>query len=560
MERARSGRCIASPSDIQGGEEHRRRTRYKIHYERGMFMNQELITMTEKWKALERKTDKQREKAENFYETKLMKLIEEEFVTNNSSKVYEKVEYLIMSVGTSYEPLVQDIQLLQPGRILFLYTEKTECILDKVVKYCGLDAVRYSKREVNGTDPLDIYREIKAAYLKWDRPDKMYIDFTGGTKSMSAAAAMAGAVISVQLIYIGSTQYLTDFRKPKPGSETLYFISNPMEIFGDLEIEKAFVLFDKYNYAGARKKLEELKESVPTPDIRQQLSFVYKLALAYEHWDALEFPEAYAAMCSLTHDLTRDSRLNRDFLMMDFLPALKKQEAILKQLDELSVILKKKMNMEVLKEKNYIVPLMFTMYVNAEIRGKQEKYDMAALLLYRLLEMIEQRRLAVYNLYASQMDYAEMVYNTERQPQFKGVSADERLRLLKETVGAIRKELFPGRKVSTYLPEQISLLDGFILLQALNDQISEVKEGRPLDKLKRIRSKVSLRNNSIFAHGFGPVSEADFVRFRSFVIDIFKEFCEIEDIDFHVYSREIEWLNPIHSKNYVRVEAMGTWQ
>lgn len=158
------------------------------------------VSMSEKWKALERKTDKQREKAENFYETKLMKLIEEEFVTNNSSKVYEKVEYLIMSVGTSYEPLVLDIQLLQPGRILFLYTEKTECILDKVVKYCGLDAVRYSKREVNGTDPLDIYREIKAAYLKWDRTDKMYIDFTGGTKSMSAAAAMAGAVISVQLI------------------------------------------------------------------------------------------------------------------------------------------------------------------------------------------------------------------------------------------------------------------------------------------------------------------------------------------------------------------------
>lgn len=31
MIKARSGRCIASPSDIQGGEEHRSRTRYKIH-------------------------------------------------------------------------------------------------------------------------------------------------------------------------------------------------------------------------------------------------------------------------------------------------------------------------------------------------------------------------------------------------------------------------------------------------------------------------------------------------------------------------------------------------
>lgn len=523
-------------------------------------MNQELITMTEKWKALERKTDKQRVKAEDFYETKLMKLIEEEFVTNNSSKVYEKVEYLIMSVGTSYEPLVLDIRLLQPGRVLFLYTEKTECILDKVVKHCGLDVMRYSKHEVNETDPLDIYREIKAAYLKWNRPEKMYIDFTGGTKSMSAAAAMAGAVINVQLVYIGSTQYLTDFRKPEPGSETLYFISNPMEVFGDLEIEKAFALFDKYNYAGARKKLEELKESVPTPDIRQQLSFVYKLALAYEHWDALEFPGAYEAMRSLTHELERDSRLNRDFLMMDFLPILKKQEAILKQLDELSGILKKKRNLEVLKEKNYIVPLMFTMYVNAEIRRKQEKYDMATLLLYRLLEMIEQRRLGMYNLYVSQMNYTEITYNTERQPQFKGVSRDERFRLLKETVTAIRRELFPGRKVSSYLPEQISLLDGFILLLALNDQITEVRSGRPIDKLKRIRSMVFLRNNSIFAHGLGPVSETDFMKFRSFVLDIFKEFCGIENIDFDTYSREIEWLNPIHSENYVRMEASEAWQ
>lgn len=523
-------------------------------------MNQELISMTEKWKSLERKTVKQREKAENFYETKLMKLIEEEFIANNGSKVYEKVEYLIMSVGTSYEPLVLDIQLMQPRRILFLYTEKTEYVLNKITKYCQLDAMRYSKKEVNETDPLDIYKEIKGAYLKWNRPDKMYIDFTGGTKSMSAAAAMAGAVINVQLIYIGTTQYLTDFRKPEPGTEELYYISNPMEIFGDLEIEKAFALFDKYNYAGARKKLKELKDSVPTPDIRQQLSFVYDLALAYEHWDALEFPDAYETMRTLTRDLDRDSRLNREFLMMDFLPILKKQEAILKQLNEMSGILKERRNMDILKEKDYIIPLMFTMYINAEIRKKQEKYDMATLLLYRLLEMIEQRRLSVYNLYVSQMNYAEIVYNVERQPGLKGTGADERFRILKETVVNIRKELFPGRKVSTYLPDQISLLDGFILLLALNDPITEVKSGRPIDKLRRIRSMVYLRNNSIFAHGLGPVSESDFQKFRAFVIDIFREFCVIEEIDFDSYSRDIEWLNPVRSKNYVRMEASESWQ
>lgn len=522
-------------------------------------MNQEPITMTEKWKGLERKTVRQREKAENFYETKLMKLIEEEFIANNSSKLYEKVDYLVMSVGTSYEPLVLDIQLLQPGRILFLHTEKTEYILDKIVKYCQLDAMRYSKREVNETDPLDIYREIKSAYLKWNRPDKLYIDFTGGTKSMSAAAAMAGAVINVQLIYIGTSQYLADFRKPEPGTECLYYISNPMEVFGDLEIEKAFALFDKYNYAGARKKLQELKESVPTPDIRQQLSFVYELALAYEHWDALEFAEAYQAMHTLTRELERDRRLNQNFLMMDFLPVLKKQEAILKQLNDLTALLKEKRNMDILQKKDYIVPLMFTMYINAEIRRKQQKYDMATLLLYRLLEMMEQRRLARYHLYVSQMNYMDIAYNLERQPELKGVGKEDTFKYLKDRVYAIKRELF-RRNVSAYLPEQISLLDGFILLLALNDEISEVRSGNPIDKLKRIRSMVFLRNNSIFAHGLGPVSERDFMKFRAFVLELFREFCVIEGIDFEDYAGNIEWLNPLHSPNYVRMEAVESCQ
>ncbi len=523
-------------------------------------MNQELITMTEKWKSLERKTEKQREKADAFYETKLMQLIEQEFIENNRGKVYEQIEYLILSVGTSYEPLVLNIQLLQPRRILFLYTEKTEYILEKVVQYCGLDAMRFTKREVSGTDPLDIYREIKAAYLRWERPEKLYIDFTGGTKSMSAAAAMAGAVINVQLVYVGTPDYLADFRKPNPGSETLYYISNPMEIFGDLEIEKALALFDKHNYPAAREKLGELKDKVPTPDIRQQLTFVYHLAETYEHWDALEFPQAYESMCRLTKELERDAKLNQQFLLMDFFPALKRQETMLEQLDAMSEVLSERKNLQVLQNRDFMIPLMFTMYTNAEIRREQGKYDTATLLLYRLLEMIEQRRLALHNLFVSRVNYADLVYDLKRQPELQGLSGQERFERLKETVSEIKQSLFKNSSGSTYLPDKISLLDGFILLLALNDEISESRTGKPIDKLKRIRSMVYLRNNSIFAHGLGPVAEADFEKFRRFVIDLFREFCALEGVDFASYSQDAAWLNPLHSKNYAGMEVSDVWQ
>ena len=68
---------------------------------------------------------------------------------------------------------------------------------------------------------------------------------------------------------------------------------------------------------------------------------------------------------------------------------------------------------------------MFTMYTNACVREVQEKYDMATLLLYRLLEMIEQRRLAVYGLYVSRMDYKNIRYNFEQRPDLEGQSPED---------------------------------------------------------------------------------------------------------------------------------------
>ena len=128
-------------------------------------MNTELKRMTETWMQLERKTLEQRREADIFYQTNLMSLIETDYKKRNKGKLFEKVDYLIMSVGMSYEPLVLNINLLKPGKILFLYTEKSEKTLDRIVRYCNLEACRYQKERVTETDPLTLYREIKDSYL-----------------------------------------------------------------------------------------------------------------------------------------------------------------------------------------------------------------------------------------------------------------------------------------------------------------------------------------------------------------------------------------------------------
>ena len=245
-----------------------------------------------------------------------------------------------------------------------------------------------------------------------------------------------------------------------------HYISNPVEVFGDLEIEKAFTLFERHNYSGARLKLQELKEVVPDPNIRQQLEFVHLLSGVYEAWDALEFRRAHQDIILLNKAIKRDKSVNSQFILMDFEEVLQQQESILAPLDEMEDLIKDKKNAYILSQKKYMVPLMFTMLQNASIREEQEKLDMATLLLYRLLEMIEQSRLSKYNLYVSKMDYRNTKPDYEKHPELKGASGDEIFMFIKDRYMNIKKQLF-GKAGNGYLPEQVSLLEGFILLLAL---------------------------------------------------------------------------------------------
>lgn len=116
---------------------------------------------TQEWMQLERKTLEQRRMADEFYEMNLMELIEKEYVRRNKEKVFEAVDYMVISVGTSYEPIVLNIRLLKPQRILFLYTEQSVSVLDKIVLHCKLEQAHYEKSRISETNPLEIYREIK---------------------------------------------------------------------------------------------------------------------------------------------------------------------------------------------------------------------------------------------------------------------------------------------------------------------------------------------------------------------------------------------------------------
>ena len=77
-----------------------------------------------------------------------------------------------------------------------------------------------------------------------------------------------------------------------------------------------------------------------------------------------------------------------------------------------------------------------------------------------------------------------------------------------------------------------------------------MKEGnrKASDQCKRLRSVVYLRNNSIFAHGYAPVSYQDYLKFKNFVEDLFEKMCVLESIEYNKWQDKVAFLDPTNSK------------
>nr|WP_277995675.1 MULTISPECIES: hypothetical protein [Moorella] len=136
----------------------------------------------------------------------------------------------------------------------------------------------------------------------------MAIDFTGGTKAMSVGCALVGSLLEVDLLYVANDDYLKDLRRPRPGSERIVKISNPLQVFGDIEAQLGFDLMQEYDYRGAGWVFEKLCRSVPEP---RKFEVLKLLCQAYHAWDNLDIKNAFAFMRETVERIDQYSRGRR---------------------------------------------------------------------------------------------------------------------------------------------------------------------------------------------------------------------------------------------------------
>ncbi len=392
---------------------------------------------------------------------------------------------------------------LQPQRVAFLLTPETHNFPERVTQQIELSPdPNWLREEVHYTDIKQVYRALRAIIEKWsDLPrEQILVDLTAGTKVMSVGLAKAAYVLDLGTIYIESDY---EQNRPKPGTQRLIDPPDPYEVFGDLEAEEAARAFNTHDYLRAEQIYADLARRAPEPD-RATYAALRQLADSYIKWEAFDLKAAAQTLQSLlSKPLPAKLAHHHNVLQAQ-------QTALAHLVQTISAMTESARTLATLKDLDAVLPLLGSLHANALRREAQRRFDTAALLRYRCMELMSQHRLATYDVLAEEPDLDTL---KQQIPDL-----DQRYRQVEQSLGFQGRGLQPNRN-GAYNP--ITLLNGYMLLAALNDPLMQRVE--PI----KIRNRSHVRNRSILAHGFRQITEAEYLNFVEVVEQLLEQFFAI---------------------------------
>ncbi len=214
---------------------------------------------------------------------------------------------LLVSVGGSPAAIVKSIELNRPGAVIFFvsrgsYGSVTQDILPAVLKAGGRipphEIVVTPDEQDVGASTFALLHDVPNALRKlgiegaWPE----MIDFTGGTKPMSAALVWAASRFPCTFSYIGGA---TPESRTKGGlgividsKEKCLLHENPWNEVAYYEIRQAVGLFNGGQYANAVSALGNVLDRVNEPHRRRLLTLVHGLWQGYAAWDDFDHGRA----------------------------------------------------------------------------------------------------------------------------------------------------------------------------------------------------------------------------------------------------------------------------
>lgn len=384
---------------------------------------------------------------------------------------------LICTVGGSPEPIAASLKRWRPDRAIFVPSRETRAqVEEKALPLAATDPQAfvlpvgcYEFCEI--PDAQDFagavrkMRELAGEVARWQaRGDafEVVVDFTAGTKCMTAALALIAHPWGCRFSYVGGTERTKDsVGIVVSGKEQVLHSPNPWESLGFRAIEDAISLFDRGAYGAAAALLQGSLTQVADLARKRELLSLKVLAEAYDAWDRFDHQEARTLLGKALHSENDLRSLMGAARAEAVLNAVRHHRDHLARLDSTAGLAR-----------------VADLLSNARRCIFARRYDDAVARLYRALEALAQLRLS----------------------QVHGIdSAHVPLEALPDDLRASMTPVAQEGHV------WLGLQNAYALLRARGDALGECFHERGLDDPRG--SSLSARNRSILAHGFEPVGE-----------------------------------------------------
>jgi len=400
------------------------------------------------------------------------------------------IDVLLVPVSNQHSPVLAAARW-RPRLMVAIYSDVSakhrgfvESQIERLSLGVTCDGVEITNIDAN---PALLYERIKQViqpHLRAEPPNPhIAVDITGGTSVMSVGAAMAVSLVGGRFFYIRTPPHPENISRRQVGAEVAEQFHDPYVVFGDLKADEACNLAARHDYLGAQRAFDELTRSEGlATNQRERFTLLATIAQAYAAWDAFDLKGALAALVALPAVIWDRSVTDLPAELVDSIAPslweqrarLQSQRAVLERLSLTSDDMRdSRSTFAILRDdRESVLALLGSLYANALRREQQSRFDFAALLLYRSLELVSRRRLALIGIDAE-------------DPRLGLAAQFRRLRERHDT-----------------------LVAGF-----------DVEE---------INRTSTARNKSLLAHGFRQIGEAEYSAFRAVADTVIDRFLQVE--------------------------------
>lgn len=427
-------------------------------------------------------------KKTEFYFERILPLYIDDFKNTNVTNL--RPDYLFSSVGTSPATTVLVSHLLNPYVIYAIVTNKSIEYIPIIEKY-GNFKNKKEKRVipviVDEVNPISmyqrIYEELRNLIIKEKKHSSLIsFDITGGKKTMSAILGFISGYYNISTVYLNS-EYDSNKKRPKFGSEKIEVIDNPIFYTGEKFIYDSIKSFNENSFAMAYEILEKNLKDNNIDKIREA-QFLKELSEAYNYWFQFKIEDAKKKILYIKENFNPEirkfqieSQLNMNFNLIE----------------------------NSLKDETYRI---LTLYFFSKKNCQLSKYDFGVLMLYRTQEAILNDGIKSIdeNFNSSKPDWNKLDIKFE---DFKKVA----------------DEIYHGGYKGKELPIDCGLMYCAIILYIKGKIIKDI------ETLKIIKDKTRLRNLSYLEHGFETLNKEHYEELNKVTENLLKEYLKEKNID-----------------------------